>query len=98
MKKSGLVLGAALAMLSLPAFAQSQLSEAWDLARACAGDVMRFCAGVMPGGGRIKACMKENMAQLSPSCREAFEAFEGKQGADQGAPAAADSAPSAKPN
>jgi len=98
MKKSSLVLGAALGVLSPPTLAQSQLLETWDVARACASDLVRYCAGVMPGGGRIKACMKENMAQLSPSCREAFEAFEGKQGADQGAPAAADSAPSAKPN
>jgi hypothetical protein len=35
---------------------------------ACAGDVKRLCAGIQPGGGRIKACMKKKMAQVSAPC------------------------------
>jgi chemotaxis protein MotB len=39
-----------------------------EVARACAGDVERLCPGVQPGQGRIKACMKEHVTQLSAPC------------------------------
>ena len=39
-----------------------------EIARACAGDVERLCPGVPPGQGRIKACIKENISQVSGPC------------------------------
>jgi outer membrane protein OmpA-like peptidoglycan-associated protein len=39
-----------------------------EIVRACAGDVDRLCPGVPPGHGRIKACMKEHISQLSAPC------------------------------
>jgi arylformamidase len=31
-----------------------------------------LCAGVQPGGGRIRDCMKEHRAQLSAGCKMAI--------------------------
>jgi hypothetical protein len=39
-----------------------------QIAEACAGDIDRLCPGVPPGQGRIKACMKAHVSQLSASC------------------------------
>ena len=35
---------------------------------ACAGDIERLCAGIQPGGGRIKMCMKKKIAKVSAPC------------------------------
>jgi hypothetical protein len=40
--------------------------------RSCRGDMREYCAGVEPGGGRIIGCLRENAANLSPNCRDAF--------------------------
>jgi hypothetical protein len=43
---------------------------------ACKPDIARFCSKVPPGGGRIKACMKEHLPELSEPCKEAlFQAW-----------------------
>lgn len=60
----GLVLGAVLALISSVGAAQ----EGMAIARACAGDIDRLCAGVPPGEGRIKACMKAHLQELSAPC------------------------------
>jgi chemotaxis protein MotB len=39
-----------------------------QIARACAADVAQFCPGISPGEGRIKACMKAHVSQLSAGC------------------------------
>ena len=36
----------------------------------CAGDIKKLCAGVQPGDGRIKACIKSNLTGLSETCEE----------------------------
>ncbi len=36
-----------------------------EIAHACASDIDRLCPGVPPGQGRIKACMKAHMTELS---------------------------------
>ena len=46
--------------------------EAGVIARACAGDIDRLCAGVPPGEGRIKACMKAHISQVSAPCFDAL--------------------------
>lgn len=64
----GLGLGAVLALAAAPGHAQ----EAHPIARACAGDVERLCAGVPPGEGRIKACMKAHISEVSAPCFDAL--------------------------
>jgi hypothetical protein len=75
MKKVGVMLGVALLALAHPALAQERLFEGLRIARACAGDIERICAGVVPGGGRIKACVKEKLSQLTPSCIETIDSY-----------------------
>lgn len=41
------------------------------IARACAPDIERFCAGVPPRQGMIKGCMKSHLTELSAGCFDA---------------------------
>jgi hypothetical protein len=70
MTRIALVLALALTVLARPAIAQMRLIESVRIAHACAGDVLRLCGGVHPGGGRITACVKEKLGQLSSPCFE----------------------------
>lgn len=50
-----------------------------DQARdACAEDLSKFCKDVTPGEGRLLKCLKERDSELSPQCREALQAKQGK--------------------
>ena len=42
-----------------------------SLRTACMSDYHRHCFGVMPGGGRILACLNEHYADLKPACAKA---------------------------
>jgi Cysteine rich repeat len=64
----GLALGAAVLLAAVPGHAQ----EVREIARACAADIDRLCAGVPPGEGRIKACMKAHVTELSAPCFDAI--------------------------
>ena len=62
---------------TMPARAQSQptpqmRSEAMTLMQICRGDYDRLCSGVMPGGGRVIACLQSNASQLSAACAQAM--------------------------
>jgi hypothetical protein len=37
--------------------------------KACAGDVKSLCAGVQPGDGRVKACIKSHFSDVSAPCQ-----------------------------
>jgi hypothetical protein len=41
---------------------------------ACKPDFDKFCAGTMPGGGRILACLNKQRDQLSDACKKALDA------------------------
>jgi hypothetical protein len=43
-----------------------------QLAAICVWDIERFCHDVAPGGGRILACLQQNLGDLSPVCKEQF--------------------------
>ena len=44
--------------------------------QACKPDIRQFCSQVPPGQGRIKACMKEHIRELSEPRKEAmFQAW-----------------------
>src|SRR5437868_2151180 len=34
----------------------------------CAGEIKKLCSGVQPGAGRITACIKTHLAELSEGC------------------------------
>ena len=37
--------------------------------KACGGDVKSLCAGVQPGDGRVKACIKSHFSDVSAACQ-----------------------------
>ena len=55
-------------LYGMPASAQDR--EA--IMHACAGDVERLCAGVRPGNGRIKMCMKSKIYPDSCGRRKSY--------------------------
>jgi hypothetical protein len=61
-------------ILIAPAVSAQQAPEQsrMAIARACAGDIERLCPGVPPGEGRIKACMKAHISQVSAPCFDAL--------------------------
>jgi chemotaxis protein MotB len=52
----------------VPIACAQRVPSRMEVVRACAGDVDRLCPGVPPGQGRLKACMKEHISQLSAPC------------------------------
>jgi hypothetical protein len=36
----------------------------------CAGDIKTLCAGIQPGEGRVKACIKLHLTELLPTCQD----------------------------
>ena len=40
-----------------------------EVDQACEDDIHHYCAGVQPGGGRIKECLANHKSQLSFKCK-----------------------------
>ena len=58
-----------------PAAAQSALDAIRQEAQAvCMNDAMTLCAEFVPDEDQIMACMQQRRAQLSPPCRQVFDA------------------------
>jgi outer membrane protein OmpA-like peptidoglycan-associated protein len=69
MTRIGFGLCALVLLIAPMAGAQQQpVPSRMEIVRACAGDVERLCPGVPPGQGRLKACLKEHISQLSAPC------------------------------
>jgi hypothetical protein len=64
MQKHVLIIGA-IALLSASAALAQMRPGAMEAARACRPDIRQFCGEVPPRQGRIKACMKAHVAELS---------------------------------
>jgi Cysteine rich repeat len=66
----------AVLLLSMSGAMAQMKQGAMAAARACRPDMAQFCGNVAPGQGRIKACMKEHLPELSEPCKEAlFQAW-----------------------
>lgn len=61
-------LGVAAMVLSSGANAQMGAQSIRD---ACMSEYQRYCAGVLPGGGRIVACLNEHADALNAQCAAA---------------------------
>jgi hypothetical protein len=65
-----IVLAAGLAAMLAPTPGGAQgSSQPSEFAKACAVDIKLQCAGVRAGEGRIRACIREHMKDLSEPCR-----------------------------
>ena len=49
------------------AFAQELTAAQRD---ACMGDYGKYCKGLVPGGGRIIACLAKEGDNLTPACKK----------------------------
>ena len=61
-------------------FASGAIAQELSAAQpdACLGDYEKFCKGVMPGGGRIIACLAKENEKLTPACQKVLAAAEKK--------------------
>jgi cysteine rich repeat protein len=77
LSKKFLILGAILVLPASVAVAQQKMGAgARVVLQACKPDIAQFCSQVPPGQGRVKACMKEHIRELSEPCKEAlFQAW-----------------------
>ena len=61
--RSGLAITIALLMSGSAVMAQ-------PADKPCASDIKKICAGIQPGGGRIKGCIRSHWEDLSPACQD----------------------------
>ena len=50
----------------------TELSRDAYLATECEEDQVRYCGAVRLGGGRIEACMRPHLGEVSAACRGAL--------------------------
>ena len=67
--RTTLRLAVASALLMAPVGA---LAQGMGLRQACGAEIQQHCAGVQPGDGRLRACVKEHFAAFSESCKQAL--------------------------
>lgn len=61
--------------LAQPVNAQAPGGDRALLQQYCAGDYLRFCAGIDPNGTEVDACFQRNMSNLSPQCRSTIAGY-----------------------
>ena len=66
---AALLIGAASLAYASPTLAAGTAEQR----AACMSDAFRVCGSEIPNVERITACMKKNVAQLSPGCRAQFK-------------------------
>jgi hypothetical protein len=58
-----------LAVLLAPAAA---LAQGAAVQQTCGAEIRQYCAGVQPGEGRLRACVKQHFAAFSEPCKRAL--------------------------
>ena len=46
------------------------VAQTSDQRGACKADYDKYCAGTLPGGGRVVACLTKQQNQLSDACKK----------------------------
>jgi len=67
-----IMVGAAVSIMSLGAYAQTAKQAAPDMQaeqQACEGDVYALCGEFIPDTDRITACLRSRWKDVSPACR-----------------------------
>jgi hypothetical protein len=67
-----LLLASALTQQARSETTWEKLEHGVDVVAECASDIRKNCAGIMPGEGRIKACMAGHLGDLSGACLTAL--------------------------
>jgi len=76
MVRKNLVIAGAILLLSASGAMAQMRPGARAVLQACKPDIAHFCSQVPPGQGRVKACMKEHIHELSEPCKEGlFQAW-----------------------
>lgn len=47
-------------------------AQSGTVRQACKAELEQHCAGVQPGNGRVRACVKEHFAEFSEPCKAAL--------------------------
>ena len=63
------------AVLAQSAPARPPAQDQAALQQLCAGDFLKFCAGIDPASPAVEACFERNAAQLSPPCGQAIQTY-----------------------
>jgi len=50
----------------------SAMAQGMALRQACGAEIQQHCAGVQPGEGRMRACVKEHYGTFSETCKQAI--------------------------
>ena len=67
--RKAFALGVASVLLLAPVGAAAQGTA---LRGSCGAEIQQHCAGVEPGEGRLRACVKEHYAAFSETCKQAM--------------------------
>jgi hypothetical protein len=70
-----LILGSASAYGADSPASSSAASAVGTRHGACAGDIQKFCADVEHGKGKIRECLVQRAAELTPGCRMRVERY-----------------------
>jgi hypothetical protein len=73
--QSAAICAAFVALIALPVAAQQRRDDyqgTEEQQRACRPNVFRFCASEIPDERRITACLRRNIARLTPDCAAVF--------------------------
>jgi hypothetical protein len=48
------------------------LAQGAAVRQSCGAEIQQYCAGVQPGEGRLRACVKDHFAAFSEPCKRAL--------------------------